>query len=63
MATGLLSTVLIGGISANADTLTTEVQSIDFSTIPSKVFDVYSLDSFYLSSVDFNNYSNSELSL
>lgn len=63
VATGLLSTVLIGGISANADTLTTEVQSIDFSTIPSKVFDVYSLDSFYLSSVDFNNYSNSELSL
>lgn len=63
MATGLLSTVLIGGISANADTLTTEVQSIDFSTIPSKVFDIYSLDSFYLSSTDFNNYSNSELSL
>ena len=63
MATGLISTVLIGGISASADTLTTEVQSIDFSTIPSKVFDVYSLDSFYLSSTDFSSYSNSELSL
>jgi len=65
LATGLLSTVLIGGISASADELTTEVQSLDVGTLPSKVFDVYQLDSFYLSttSVEELTTSNSELSL
>lgn len=65
LATGLLSTVLIGGMSASADELITEVQSLDVDTLSSEVFDIYQLDSFYLSTVDtisFTNYSTSKLS-